>query len=134
MNILFVAGFSPIVADTAATRSFYEQDLGLPMKVVSDDYVALDDTMDGTKHLGLWPLAAAAQSCFGTDSWPDEVPIPQATLEFEVDDVAGAASELEAKGHTLIHTARTEPWGQEIARLLDPNGLLIGLCHTPWLH
>ena len=133
MNILFVAGFSPIVTDTAISRAFYEDDLGLPMTPVSGDYVALDD-MEGTKHMGLWPLADAAQSCFGTNAWPDDVPIPQATLELEVDDVAGAASELEAKGHTLIHGARTEPWGQEIARLLDPNGLLIGLCYTPWFH
>ena len=41
---------------------------------------------------------------------------------------------MEAAGHTLIHGAKTEPWGQEIARVLDPNGMLVGLCHTPWLH
>ncbi|MGH9117715.1 MAG: VOC family protein [Acidimicrobiales bacterium] len=31
---------------------------------------------------------------------------PQASIEFEVDDVAGAATELEAAGHRLIHAPR----------------------------
>jgi hypothetical protein len=33
-----------------------------------------------------------------------------------------------------VHHSKTEPWGQTIARLLGPEGLLIGICHTPWLH
>jgi len=60
--------------------------------------------------------------------------MPQASIEFEVLDVAAAAAELEANGHTLIHGVRTEPWGQVIARLLGPEGLLIGICYTPWHH
>lgn len=27
-----------------------------------------------------------------------------------------------------------EPWQQTIARLLSPEGLIVGVCHTPWLH
>ena len=30
--------------------------------------------------------------------------------------------------------ARTEPWNQTIARLQTAEGLLVGLCYTPWLH
>lgn len=133
MDILFVAGFSPIVADPGAGRSFYKDTLGLPLEVVSGDYIAVDG-FDGSKHLGIWPLADAAESCFGSREWPDEVPVPQATIEFEVLDVAAAATELETAGHTLIHGPRTEPWGQVIARLLGPEGLLVGVCFTPWHH
>jgi catechol 2,3-dioxygenase-like lactoylglutathione lyase family enzyme len=133
MEILFVAGFAPIVGDPKAGRAFYKETLGLPLEVVSDDYLAVDG-FGGTKHLGVWPLADAAQSCFGTPQWPAHMPVPQATIEFEVSDVAEAAAELEARGHTLIHATRTEPWGQVIARLLGPEGLLIGVCFTPWLH
>jgi hypothetical protein len=25
------------------------------------------------------------------------------------------------------------PWGQTLARLLSPEGLLVGLAHTPWM-
>jgi hypothetical protein len=48
--------------------------------------------------------------------------------------VAAAAEELEAKGHRLIHEARTEPWGQVTARLLSPEGLLVAVCYTPAFH
>lgn len=133
MEILFVAGFAPIAPDPQVARSFYADTLGLPLEVVSGDYVAVDG-FGGVKHLGVWPLAEAAQSCFGSATWPADVTVPQATIEFEVADVAAAAAELTAGGSTLIHGARTEPWGQTIARLLGPEGLLIGLCHTPWLH
>ena len=133
MEILFVAGFAPIVPDPKHGASFYRDTLCLPLKVVAGDYLAVDG-FDGSKHFGVWPLADAAQSCFGTSVWPEEIPIPQATIEFEVADVDAAVAELINAGHTLIHETRTEPWGQTIARLLGPEGLLIGLCVTPWLH
>lgn len=133
MNVLFVSGFSPIAPDPSASVGFYKEVLGLPLEVVDGDYQA-SEAMDGCKHFGVWPLADAAQSCFGTREWPADIPVPHATVEFEVDDVAGAAAELVQRGHTLVHDARTEPWGQTIARLMGPEGLLIGVCHTPWHH
>ena len=133
MNVLFVAGFSPIVSDPTVAATFYRDDLGLPLETVQGDYIAVDNWGD-TRHLGIWPLADAAQSCFGTNEWPADTPVPQATLELEVDDVSAAAAELVDKGYELIHDARTEPWGQEIARLLTPDGLLIGLSWCPWMH
>jgi catechol 2,3-dioxygenase-like lactoylglutathione lyase family enzyme len=133
MEIQFVASFAPIVPDPAAGRAFYLDTLGLPLETVQGDYLAVDG-FGGVKHLGVWPLGDAAEACFGTREWPSHLAVPQASLEFEVADVAAAAAELEAAGHTLLHGARTEPWGQEIARLLGPEGLLIGVCSTPWLH
>lgn len=133
MKISFIAGFSPIVSDPAASQAFYLGDLGLELDQRQGDYV-YSDKLAGTRHIGLWPLRDAARSCFGSDEWPKDVRVPQATLELEVEDVAGAAAELESRGHRLLHAARTEPWGQTIARLLSPDGLLIGLCHTPSMH
>jgi len=133
MQVLFVAGFSPIVADRSASREFYGGALGLPMDREEGEYV-FSDTLSGVNHFGLWPLWQAAQSCFGTDEWPSDVAVPQATIEFEVPDVAAAAEELEQKGYALIHAAKTEPWGQVIARLLSPEGLLVGLSYAPAFH
>lgn len=136
MDILFVAGFAPITTDPSIANTFYRDTLGLPLETVNGDYIAVDG-FEGTKHLGIWPLAEAATSCFGTSTWPEDIPTPQATIEFEVADaaaVAAAADELEAGGHRMIHGSRTEPWGQTIARLQGPDGLLIGICHTPWFH
>ena len=130
MKVLFVAGVAPIVKDSAASVAFYRDAMGLPLE--GDDYLHTG-RLEGTKHFGLWPLADAARSCFETDQWPNDVPIPQAVIEFEVDDVAQAAAEMERRGYRLLTGVRTEPWGQVVARLLSPEGLLLGLTYTPWM-
>jgi len=131
MDVLFVSGVAVISADPAASRTFYEEALGLAFE--GEDYRSTD-SLEGTKHFGVWPLEQAATACFGTSDWPDHVPIPQASIEFEVLDVAAAAAELVDQGYTLIHEAREEPWGQTVARLSSPEGLLVGLSYAPWFH
>jgi catechol 2,3-dioxygenase-like lactoylglutathione lyase family enzyme len=133
MKILFVASFSPIVADPQAARRFFIDGLELPIDHALGDYVYADK-LEGSKHFGLWPLRECAQSCFGTDTWPAHLRVPQASVEFEVEDVAAAAAELVGKGLALLHPARTEPWGQIIARVLSPDGLVVGVCYTPSMH
>ncbi len=133
MNVQFVASIAPIVRDGDAARSFYQEALGLSFEGQGGDYV-YTHKLEGTKHFGLWPLSEAATACFGTTEWPADIPIPQASIEFEVADVANAATELTAKGYQLIHEARTEPWTQITARLLSPEGLLVAVCYTPTFH
>ena len=48
--------------------------------------------------------------------------------------VAQIASELTAQGHRLLREAQEEPWGQTTARLQSPEGLLVGISYTPWMH
>jgi hypothetical protein len=36
------------------------------------------------------PLARLAESLFGNPAWPGEVTVPQAWIEFEVDDIEAA--------------------------------------------
>jgi catechol 2,3-dioxygenase-like lactoylglutathione lyase family enzyme len=134
MEIKFVAGVSPIVRNVDASVAFYRDTLKVPVQSNEQNphYFATDD-VDGLKHMGLWRLEDAAESCFGTREWPAELPVPQATVEFDVDDVDAAAREMEAAGYTLVHDTRTEPWGQVVARVLSPEGLLIGLTYTPWM-
>lgn len=133
MNVLFVAGFSAIVRDVDAAKSLYADALGVPFEGKQGDYL-FTDRLGGVEHLGLWPIADAASACYGTTDWPEHVPVPQASIEFEVSDVDAAARELEGRGYQLIHDAKTEPWSQVTARLLSPEGLLVTVCHTPWLH
>jgi catechol 2,3-dioxygenase-like lactoylglutathione lyase family enzyme len=133
VEVLFVASVAPIVRDAGTAKRFYQDGLGLSFEGGDGDYIYTEH-LEGTKHFGLWPLREAARACFGTDEWPSEIEIPQASIEFEVADVAAAAEELESVGHRLIHGARTEPWTQVTARLLSPDGLLVAVCNTPWLH
>ena len=77
MKIAFVAGFGPIVRDVAASRAFYGEGLGIALEEISTDYYGSDD-LGGVNAFALWPLAQAAESCFGTDQWPGHLPVPQA--------------------------------------------------------
>jgi catechol 2,3-dioxygenase-like lactoylglutathione lyase family enzyme len=130
IDVLFVAGFGPIVRDPAASRKFYSETLGLPFKEDSGGYLHTGG-LDGVKHFALWPLAQAAESCFGTDLWPGNLPAPQAWIEFDVGNIEKATAELEAQGYKLLVAIRKEPWGQTVTRLLGPEGLLVGISHTP---
>lgn len=133
MDVLFVASIAPIARDVDAARAFYRDALGLSFEGSEGDYL-FTQRLGGTKHFGIWPLAEAAMSCYGSPDWPADVPVPQASIEFEVPDVAAAAAELEGRGYRLIHGARTEPWTQVTARLLSPEGLLVAVCFTPQFH
>ncbi len=130
INILFVAGFGPIVADREPSRKLYQQVLGIPFKEDSSGYLHTEG-LDGAKTFALWPLSQAAESCFGKDAWPPDIPIPQAWLEFDVDNVEQATAELESRGYRMLVKGRKEPWGQTVTRFLSPEGLLIGMTFTP---
>lgn len=130
MKVLFVAGFGPIVRDMGASLRLYRETLGLP--IVEGEDVSTEK-VDGVKHFGLWPLDDAAESCFGDREWPANTPAPQAWIEFDVDDVSAAAEELRANGYRLLVGPKTEPWGQTVARLQSPEGLLVGVTMTPWM-
>ena len=89
MKVLFVAGFGPIVRDMDASLRFYRETIGMPLEEGSD---VSTEKVDGVKHFGLWPLADAAESCFGSREWPSNVAAPQGWVEFDVEDVAAAAA------------------------------------------
>jgi hypothetical protein len=130
IDVLFVAGFGPIVCDPAASRKFYSGTLGLPFEEEASGYLHTG-AVEGVKHFALWPLAQAAESCFGTDQWPGHLPVPQAWIEFDVRNIAKATAELKSQGYELLVAMRKEPWGQVVTRLLGPEGLLVGITHTP---
>ncbi len=130
IKVLFIAGFGPIVPEGTASRRLYNQVLGIAFKEESDGYLHTE-ALKGAKTFALWPLSQAAQSCFGKDRWPREVPAPQAWLEFDVDDVERATEVLESQGHRMLVKNKKEPWGQTVSRFITPEGLLVGVTFTP---
>jgi catechol 2,3-dioxygenase-like lactoylglutathione lyase family enzyme len=130
-RVLFVAGYGPIVRDTKGNRKLFRDDLGLPLDRMGD-YLSTEK-LDGVKHFGLWPLSEAAQAVFGQPEWPADLPVPQAGIEFDVDDIEAASALLKRRGYRLLVDARKEPWGQTVTRFLSPDGLLIGVTVTPWM-
>jgi len=130
IKVLFVAGFGPIVQDQKRSEKFYVETLGLSFNREEGGYLHTD-RIEGVKHFALWPLSQAAQSCFGTDTWPKNIPVPHSWLEFDVHDAEAASEELKDEGYKLLVSMREEPWGQIATRLLSPEGVLVGVTYTP---
>jgi catechol 2,3-dioxygenase-like lactoylglutathione lyase family enzyme len=137
VNILFIAGVAVVAADPPASRELYVDTLGLPLEAAGDGEYFHSEQIGGSKHFGVWPLTDAAQACFGVGEWPKDRPVPQVSIEFEVEGaaaVADAAAELEQKGFELLHGAREEPWGQTVARLQSIEGSIVGISYVPAFH
>ncbi|MBO0686992.1 MAG: glyoxalase [Candidatus Dormibacteraeota bacterium] len=136
MNVVFIASVAVIAANPRQSHKLYIDALRLPLEGEGDGYYS-SGSIPGSKHFGVWPLSEAAEACFGSPQWPAGRRVPQASIEFEVEDaeaVAAAGAELERAGFELLHPARTEPWGQTVTRLLDDDGLIVGISYAPSLH
>jgi catechol 2,3-dioxygenase-like lactoylglutathione lyase family enzyme len=131
MDVRFIADIMILTKDSAEDRRLFVGALGLPL-TGDDDYV-FSEKLNGSKHFAVWSLTAASQAFFGTDSWPADRPVPQAMVEFEVNDVAAAAQELQGQGYELLHPPQDHPWNQTAARLQNKDGLIVGVCFTPLL-
>jgi hypothetical protein len=137
MKILFIASFAVIAPDPSKSRELYAEALGLPLSAAEGSEYWHSEKIAGSKHFGVWPLSQAAEACFGRPSWPAELTVPQASVEFEVEDanaVTAAGEELKRAGFELLHAARQEPWGQTLVRLLSSEGLIVGVSYAPSLH
>jgi catechol 2,3-dioxygenase-like lactoylglutathione lyase family enzyme len=135
MNIQFISSFAVITPDPDESSKLYVDALRLPL--AGENGYLHSENIDGARHFGVWPLAQAAEACFGDPEWPADRARPQASVEFEVESpeaVASAAGELERAGFELVHGARQEPWGQTVARLLSSEGLIVGVSYAPWMH
>jgi len=137
MDVQFIASVAVITADPVQSRRLYMDTLGLPLQAAEGDDYFHSENIGGSKHFGVWPLAEAAQSCFGSPEWPSDRKVPQASVEFEVADeaaVAAAERELVDAGFDLLHTTKVEPWGQTVARVQDADGTIVGISYMPPMH
>jgi hypothetical protein len=137
MEVEFLATIAVIAPDPHAGAALYAGALGLALEGEQADGYRHTGALDGCKHFGVWPLSQVAEACFASKDWPADRPVPQASIEFDVRRggaaVSAAAEELERSGFELLHPAREEPWGQTVARLQAPEGLIVGITHTPAL-
>ncbi len=136
MKIGFVAGFGPIIGEADAAHAFWRDGLGIEFEEPAPGYFT-NDTLEGVRAFAMWPLSQAAESTFGSTEWPADLPTPQAWIELDVESpaaVAAAVDEMRSGGHRVLRDAHEEPWGQTTARLLSPEGLLLGITFTPWMH
>ena len=137
MDIEFIASMSVITPDPTRSSELYRGTLGLPLEADETGEYLHSERISGARHFGVWPLSQAATACFGTPTWPAGRPVPQASVEYEVSGpaaVAEAEQELRDAGFDVLHPSRTEPWGQTVVRLQRSEGVVVGVCFTPWMH
>jgi hypothetical protein len=130
VKVTGISGFGPVIQDSQTDEKLYLDDLGIPLEEVYDDY-RFTEHLAGARHISLMPLARLAASLFGDPAWPQELSVPQAWIEFEVDDIAAATRELKDRGYALLVRAREEPWGQVLTRFLAPGGLMVSIVRNP---
>ena len=112
------------VDDVPASVEFYERAFGVERRLVheSGQYAELET--------GATTLAFADHDLAG-QNLPDELrPQPGRTRpSFEVcfvaDDVRAAYDKAREAGAEAISEPETKPWGQEVAYVRDPDGVLV---------
>jgi len=118
------------VSDVSAAAKFYGDAFGFSTRFVHEggDYAELET--------GETTLAFAAHS-MGDTNFPNgykkltELPKPLGVeIAFVTDDVAAAVAKSVAAGATVVTDAKAKPWGQIVAYVRAPDGVLIELC-TP---
>jgi len=122
LNIEFLSTVAVIAPDPPRSRRLYVDALGLPLQGEPGDYQH-SEQIGGCKSFGIWPLFQAAEACFGTPEWPAGRPVPQVSIEFDVEDAAAvirAVEELEQALTSATSATRTELEGRGVGVDLDP--------------
>ena len=115
------------VSDVEATVSFYEAGFGLAKRFVTPegDYGELETgatTLSFVRH----DLAASNLDAVGGFTRLDtETPPVGASITLVTDDVPAMVAQATGAGATSYTEPTVKPWGQTVAYLRDPNGILI---------
>lgn len=121
-----ILGSYPIViiprARLAATRQFYQHQLGMTLAFDSTWFVGLTLGQDG-------PLTLALM----TDDHPSSPPGPETfngegvLLTLQVDDARGFHDHMRTAGVEIVYPLKDEPWGQRRFMIRDPAGSSIDI-------
>ncbi len=129
MTMGYVIGY---VADVADAVGFYERAFGLARRFVSPDgdYGELDT---GATTLAFAAATLAHANLADAGGYADldpAAPPPGVSITLITDDVPSALATAIAAGATPYVDAHEMPWGQTVAYVRDPDGLLVELA-TP---
>ncbi len=113
------------VDDVRSTLDFYMAAFGFAEKLEMGDYGELDT---GATTLGFVANSLAEENLSAAGGFTRlsaDSPPYGASITLITDDVAGTLqSALDAGGRRYVDPVN-KPWGQTVAYLLDPNGLLV---------
>ena len=118
------------VDDVAGTIDFYERASGISRRFIADD--ATYGEMDtGNTTLSFASHTLASQFIPGGYRRNDPADQPAGVeIGFVTDNVPAAWDSALAAGATAVSPPETKPWGQTVAYVRDPEGMLVEIC-TP---
>jgi lactoylglutathione lyase len=110
------------VGDVAASVDFYERAFGLERRLLHDsgEYAELET---GATALAFASRTLAAQNVPGLTPSADTDPRFEVCLVTE--DVRGGYARAVGAGAAPVSEPATKPWGQDVAYVRDPDGVLI---------
>lgn len=100
------------------TLTFYRDVLGLPIVGGWDRGEDDQGTLFGAASGIIEVIYHTSQSV---------APLQQAFIVFEVEDVDGYYQHLQEKGVSIEEKPTDRPWGHHDFKLLDPNGITVGI-------
>lgn len=116
------------VPDVLATLDFFKRALGLPHRFIheSNSYAELDT---GATVLAFADVSAAHDICAEGCVFAHESTKPLGMeLAFVTDDVSAAYEHALVEGAVSVSVPSLKPWGQTVAYVRSPEGILIELC------
>ncbi|MBP6563447.1 MAG: VOC family protein [Neisseriaceae bacterium] len=116
------------VPDVLATLVFFERALGLRRRFVheSEGYAELDT---GATTLAFADASVADEIVAGGCVLAHESERPLGMeVAFVTEDVAAAYAQAVAEGALAVSAPVDKPWGQTVAYVRSPEGILIELC------
>ena len=120
------------VRDVAANVRFYQAAFGLDLRFAAEggEYAELETggTALSSTTLGLAASTMAASN-FAPPIRENEASAPPAGFEigFEAEDVAAAYARAIEAGATPLAEPVEKPWGQTVAYVRDPDGIVVEL-------
>lgn len=120
------------VEDVDATLTFYTSAFGLSRRFLTPegDYGELETGSTTLAFVGNDLARANLDAAGGYDPLDAAARPPAVTLTLVTDDVSGTVTTAIAAGATGYVDATDKPWGQTVAYVRDPNGLLVEIA-TP---
>lgn len=113
------------VVDVTATIEFYERAFGLSRRFVAEDS-SYGEVETGETRLGFAAMHMSEGALPGGVLPLEPKGKPQAAeIGFATDDVAAGYRRAVEAGATAISAPEEKPWGQTVAYVRDPNGVLV---------
>ena len=112
------------VSDFERSMNFYNNILGLPVKMQHGNYVEFDT---GNTTLSI-NTRKDVQEIIGLTVPESSVSSHSFEVGFVVENVVETINMLRQKEVTILKEPVTKPWGQTVAYVVDPDGHYIEIC------